>query len=66
MFWVKQYCKHFNLLISGYEIYEDCNLVGTIDFYEEIVIFGNKKYLFKHLAQAGIENFKLHGEMNHD
>mgnify|MGYP003647331191 CR=1 FL=1 len=66
MFWVKQYCNYFNLKIAGCEIYEDSDLVGKIDLYDEIVTFGNKKYLFRHLAQAGIENFKLHGEMNYD
>lgn len=62
MFWLKEYCKYHGLIIKGSDILEEENVIGNINFYDEIVTLNNDKYLFKHFANALIENFKLHGE----
>ena len=64
MFWIKQYCKSFNLKLIGTEIYEGSKKIGEIDLYNEFVFFDQEKFLFRHLGCAMIENFKLHGESN--
>lgn len=62
MFWVKQYCKVYNLTIQGRKIINENNkAIGEIDFYEETVKF-EKTYLFRHLAEASVLKCKLHGE----
>lgn len=62
MFWLKQYCNHFDLQIIRNSIYENKTKVGHIDLYEDIVYFTNDtRCLSKDLAVAMVENFKLHG-----
>lgn len=62
MFWVKQYCKVFNLDLQGNNIRSGNNIIATIDYYDDVIYFLNEKtkYNIKDLAHAIMENFKLH------
>ena len=61
MFWLKEYCKHFSLTIRNYKIFENNNVIGKIDYYNETVTFKtNEKIIFSDLANLIMENFPIH------
>ena len=63
MFWLKEYCKYFGLTISNGKIFENNNVIGKIDYYNEIVTFKTtEKSCFSDLANLIIENFPIHKE----
>lgn len=63
MFWLKEYCKKFNLKINSGKIFENSIVVGKIDYYNEIVTFKtNEKSTFSDLALLIVEDFPIHKE----
>jgi hypothetical protein len=62
MFWVKEYCKKFDLELAGINIKKDNKVIATIDYYDDIIFFLNSKtkHPISHLAHATIEDCKLH------
>lgn len=62
MFWFVEYCKLYDLLIVGEDIFENEKIIGNINFYNETATINSVDYLFRHFAIAIFENEKLHGE----
>lgn len=62
MFWVKEYCKYFDLTLEGTNVILDSNIVAKIDYYENIIYFLNTetKCKLSDVMHAIILNTKLH------
>jgi len=63
MSWLRSYCKHFNLSISGTTLFDkNNNAIGKIDMYNDIVEFDHDKFTFGDFALALVNDCDIHNK----